>query len=105
MFFEFAHHIGDSRSFLPDADVDAFNVGTLLVDDRIDGQRRFTGLAVTDNQPALSTTNRDHRVDGLQTSLHRLIYRLALNNPRCNTLDWHKIFGFYRTLTVNRLTQ
>src|SRR5438477_8213647 len=74
------------------------SIFTLLVDDRIDCNRRFACLAVTDNQFALSTTDRDHAIDSLQAGLHRseehtselqshvnLVCRLLLekkNNPR-----------------------
>src|SRR5690606_28755225 len=49
----------------------------LLVDDRVDRDRRLARLAVTDDQLALTTADRDHRVDRLETGLQRLVDRLA----------------------------
>ena len=48
---------------LADGDVDTLNAGALLVDDRIDRHRALAGLAVADDQLALTATDRHHRVD------------------------------------------
>src|SRR5690606_7490700 len=81
-------HRGDGRALLADRDVDAAHllvdvaglpVG-LLVDDRVDQERRLAGLAVTDDELALAATDRDHGVDGLDAGLERLVHRLALHD-------------------------
>jgi len=38
------------------------------------GYCRLAGLTVADDQLALAATYRHHRVDGLETGLHRLRY-------------------------------
>ncbi len=50
---------------LTDCDVDRHHAGVPVVDDRVDRDRRLAGLAVTDDQLALTATDRDHRVDRL----------------------------------------
>ena len=61
--------------------------GVLLVDDRVDGDRRLAGLAVTDDQLALAAADRDHRVDGLDAGHDRLVDVLALGHARRDALD------------------
>src|SRR3712207_8746902 len=58
------------------------DAGVLVVDDRVDRDRRLARLAVADDQLALAAADRDHRVDGLQAGLHRLDHRLALDDAR-----------------------
>ena len=77
MFFQLADHVGNARGLLTHRDVDTLNAGTLLVDNGVNCHGGFTGLAVTNNQFALTATDRHHRVNGLETNLHRLIHRLT----------------------------
>ena len=49
-----------------------------LVDDRVDRDRGLAGLPVTDDQLALATADRRHRVDRLDAGLQRLLHRLAV---------------------------
>ena len=72
----------DRRHALADRDVDRDDAGVLVVDDRVDRDRRLAGLAVADDQLALAAADRDHRVDRLQAGLHRLLHRLALDDAR-----------------------
>src|SRR5690606_14323170 len=57
VFFELAHDGGDRRLLLADGNVDTLNAGAFLVDDRVDGDSRFTNLAVTDDQLALAAAD------------------------------------------------
>jgi hypothetical protein len=93
---EAALHVDDRRLLLPHRDVDADHLlgvlrvaaaRRLLVDDRVDAQRRLAGLTVADDQLALSAADRDHRVDGLDAGLQRLLDGLALDDRRCRLLD------------------
>jgi hypothetical protein len=84
---------GDRRVLLADGDVDALNAGALLVDDRVDGDGGLAGLAVADDQLTLATADRHHRVDGLQTGLHRLVDRLAGDDARRDLLDRRPSLG------------
>ena len=70
----------DRRHALADRDVDGDEARVLVVDDRVDRDRRLAGLAVADDQLALAAADRDHRVDRLQAGLHRLGDRLALDD-------------------------
>ena len=67
------HHVFDGRGFLTNRDINAGHVLTLLVDDGINRNRCFTGLAVTNDQFALTATDRDHGVNRLQAGLHGLV--------------------------------
>src|SRR5690606_24528956 len=78
-------HGSDRRALLADRDVDAADLLArvpglpvrLLVDDRVDRDRRLAGLAVTDDQLTLAAADRDHGVDRLEPGLQRLVHRLA----------------------------
>src|SRR5262249_47683981 len=70
----------DGRHPLPDRDVDADQVLVLVVDDRVDRDRRLAGLAVADDQLSLAAADRDHPVDRHQAGLDRLLDRLALDD-------------------------
>jgi hypothetical protein len=73
--------LGDSGSLLADGNVDTVEllllVGTvvpsLLVQHSIESDGSLSGLTVTDNQLTLTTTDRHHGVDGLETSLDWLL--------------------------------
>ena len=68
----------DRRGLLADGDVDADHVLALLVQDRVDEDRRLARRAVADDELALAAADRDHRVDRLDAGLQRLLHRLAL---------------------------
>ena len=76
-----------------------------LVDDGINGHGRFTGLAVTNDQLTLTTANRHHRVNRLDTGLQRLVHRLASDHARGDFFDHVGHLGVDRAFAVNRLTQ
>src|SRR5690606_17269620 len=58
-----------------------------LVQDRVDGDGGLAGLAVTDDQLALATADRRHRVDRLDAGLERLVDRLSAEDA--GRLDLH----------------
>src|SRR5690606_15443137 len=96
--FELANDVGNGRSLLADSNVDAGDTLALLGNDGVDGDGGLTGLAVANDQLALTTTHRDHGVDGLGTSLQRLRHRLTGNHARSNLLDNIGQLGIDRTL-------
>ena len=55
--------------FLPDGDINTENARIFLVNNGIDGDFGFPGLTVADNQLALTATDGDHTVDGLDPGL------------------------------------
>ena len=85
--FELAHHIGDGALFLSDRDIDALNARALLIDDGVDGHRGLAGLAVADDEFALTAADGHHGVDGLEAGLDRLRHALAENHARRDALQ------------------
>ena len=79
--------LGDGRALLADGDVDALHAEAALVDDRVDGDGGLAGLAVADDQLALATADRGHRVDRLDAGLQRLVHGLAAHDARRLDLD------------------
>src|SRR5690606_33689440 len=61
--------------------------------------------AVADDQLALATADRHHRVDRLQTGLHRLRDGLTGDDARRDLFDLVGELGVDRALAVDRLTQ
>ena len=94
--------LDDGRHPLADRDVDADQVLVLVVDDRVDRDRRLAGLAVADDQLALAAADRDHPVDRLQPGLHRLVDRLALDDARSLELGRAGLGGVDLALVVER---
>ena len=85
--FEGLHGLGDRRVLLADSHIDALHTLTLLVQDRVDGDGGLTGLTVTDDEFALSTADRGHGVDGLDSRLQGLAHGLTTGDTR--RLDFH----------------
>ena len=70
------------RCLLADGDIDAIYrlaglVARTLVDDGVHRDGGLADLAVTDDELTLATADGDHRVDGLEARLQRLVHRLA----------------------------
>ncbi len=103
--FQLAHYVGDGGCLLAHSHVDTGHVLTLLVDDRIDRNRCLTGLTIANDQLTLTTTHGNHGVDGLQTSLHRLINRLTVNHAWGNFFNLVSQLGIDRAFAIDRLTQ
>ena len=80
LFVERLRERDDRRHALADRDVDRDDAGVLVVDDRVDRDRRLARLTVADDQLSLAAADRDHRVDRLQAGLHRFLDRLALDD-------------------------
>jgi hypothetical protein len=96
------NHCGHALS---DGDVYADQIGVPVVDDGVDRDRGLAGLAVADDQLALATADRDHRVDGLQPGLHRLLHRLALNHPGSLEFGHARVGGVDIALAVQGAAQ
>ena len=58
-----------------------------MIDDRVDRDGGFTGLAVADDQLTLAAADRHHRVDRLETGLKRLFHGLTVDDAGSDTLD------------------
>ena len=96
------HHGGHA---LPHRDVDALQVLVLVVDDRVDADRRLAGLAVADDQLALAAADVRHRVDRLDAGLHRLLHRLAVNHAGRLELRRARLVGVDVALAVERAAE
>src|SRR6185437_3287153 len=76
-----------------------------VVDDGVEHHCGFTSLTITDDQLALTTANRNHGVDCLDTSQHRFTDRLAVDDTRSKPLYRQKLIGRNRSFIVDRLAQ
>ena len=106
--------LGDRRALLADGDVDAVKLAVLvlrrlvdlpLIEDGVDDDGGFAGLAVADDQFALAAADRDQAVDGLEAGLHRLIHRLARDDARRLDLDALALGALDRTLAIDRIAE
>ena len=98
-------HLGDGRGLLADGDVDALHVLVVLVQDRVDGDRRLAGRTVADDQLALAAADVRHRVDRLDPGLERLLHRLAVDDARRLPLERARLLGVDRALAVERVSE
>src|SRR5207247_10542853 len=93
-------HLRHGRALLPDRDVKSVDVVALLVEDRFHADRGLAGAAVADDQLALAAPDRDHRVDGLEPGLERLLHRPAVNDARGVALNRPELLDVDRALAV-----
>ncbi len=95
----------NGRFLLTDGDVEALHAGVALIDDRVDADGRFAGLAVADDQLALAAADRRHGVDGFDAGLQRLAHRCALGDAGGDDFDRAAILGDDRALAVERIAE
>ena len=105
VFFQDTDNARHSGRFLTDGNIYANYAAVFLIDDRIDRDRCLSGLSVTDNKLSLSSSNRYHGINCLNTGLQRHLYRLAVGDPRRFDLDKAGFCRTYFPLAVNRYTQ
>src|SRR5271154_1221246 len=77
---ELLDYLRDGRALLPDRHVETMHALAFLIDDGIDRDRGLAGLAIADDQLALSASDDEHRVDGLDAGLQRFLDGLAPND-------------------------
>ena len=76
-----------------------------MVDDGVNGNSRLTRLAVANDELALATSDGNHRVDGLDARLQRLLHRLTVDDTGGFAFQRHlEKLAFNGTLTVNGLS-
>ena len=97
--------LGDRRRLLTDRDVDADHVGVLLVQDRVDQDRRLAGRAVADDQLPLAAADVRHRVDRLDAGHQRLLHRLAVDDARSLELERPRLARLDRRPAVERVAE
>src|SRR5262249_48341187 len=71
----------------------------------VDPDRRLAGAPVADDQLALTAPDRDHRVDGLEPRLQRLLHRAPIDDSGRVALDRPELLGGDRALPVDGLAQ
>ena len=80
-------------------------VETPLVEDGVDGYRCLPCLPVSDDELALTPTDGNHRIDGLDACLQRLSHRLTVDDTRGLALQRHVVQRpLNGALAVNRRT-
>ena len=84
-------HACDVGAASTDAAIDADHAAGFLVDDRIDGDRSFTGLAVAQDQLSLPPSDRDQTIDDLETRLQGNGDSGAAHDSWGVTLAWHAL--------------
>ena len=81
------HDLRDARCLLTDGYIDADDVLSLLIQDRIERNGRLAGLTVADNQLTLAASDGEHGVDGKKARLHGLIDRLTVDDAGGRRFD------------------
>ena len=94
--------LGDTGAALPDGAVDAHDPLVALVDDRVDGDGRLACLPVTQDELALSPTDRHERVDRLDPGLERRVDGCPLHDVGGGPLDRPLLLGGHGTTVVER---
>ena len=99
---ELVDHADHGRLLQADRDVNADHAGALLIENRVDGNRCLSGLAVADDQLALAAADRDHRVNRLDPGLERLVHGLTAGDTRRLVLERTAMRSFDHPLAVQR---
>jgi hypothetical protein len=105
--------LSDSGTLLTNSDVHTVQllglVGTavpsLLVQDGVESDGSLTSLTVTDNQLTLTTSDRNHGVDGLKTSLDRLTDGGTGQNAGGLDFSAASLSGVDGSLSIDGVTQ
>ena len=105
VFLQRAAQTRDRGRLLTDGNVNADHVLSLLVQDGVDGDGGLAGLAVADDQLALTASDRHHRIDGKDAGLHGLVDRLARYHARSLAFDRAALGRFDRAEPVDRLAE
>ncbi len=90
---------------LSDRDIDANHVRALLVDDRVDRDRRLAGGAVADDELALPAPERKERVDHENSGRHRFGDERPIDDRRRGPLDRMERLGGDRLVAVERAAE
>ena len=102
MLFQRLDDTGHRGPLLPDRHIDAEDIQPLLVNDRVHRDRRLAGLTVTDDQLALSPSDGDHGIDGLDSCLQGLPHRLPFEDAGRAHFDEPGLGRLDRALAVQR---
>ena len=94
MFAQGLNEGGNRTGFLANGNINTIYWITIvkilfLVNNGINSNGCFTRLTVTNDQFSLATSNRNHTINGLQTGLQRLLYRLTEDYTRRFSVQRH----------------
>ncbi len=102
MLLQRAHHLGNARLLLANANIDADELFALLVDDGVERNRRLARLSVTNDQLALAAANGHKCVHGADACLDGCVDGLAFDDARGDALHEAILVGDNGPLAVNR---
>src|ERR1035438_2553536 len=105
LFAQVSHYLGYGGSALPNRAIDAHDILSALIKYGVDCNGRLASLAVTQDQLALATPDRNQCVDGLQSGLQRYAHRCAIHDRRGGALNGQALFCGNRALAVKRIAQ
>ena len=77
----------------------------LLIDDGVQNNGGFAGLAVADYQLALAAADRNQRIDDFKAGLHRFVHAFPRNDTRSLHFGIAELLRLYRAFAVNRLAK
>lgn len=105
--------LSDGGTLLTDGNVDTVEllglivggVDALLVKDGIKSDGSLTSLTITNDQLTLTTTDGNHGVDGLETSLDRLVDGTTRQDTRGLELSTSLDLGVEGALSINGVTK
>src|SRR5581483_8732558 len=103
--FEGLNHLCNRRALLSDRHVNTDYVLPSLIDDGVKRNGGLTGLAVTNDQLALSAADGHHRIDGLDTRLERLFHGHAIHNARREAFNRIETRGRDRAFVIDGSTE
>ncbi len=104
-FLQFLQHVGHSGLFLAHGNVNADYISALLVNNGVNRNSSFAGLAVAKDKFPLAAANRDHRVNGLDPGLEGLVHRLPEDHAGGDFFYRVKFVTANRALPVQGLAQ
>jgi len=102
IFFKSGNQLRNRRRLLSDCNINADHILTLLVEDRVCGDRRLSCLTVSDNQLTLSAPDREHGIDRKDSRLKRYGNRFSVYDRRSRILDRPVFLSLDLTLAVDR---
>src|SRR5262245_4344210 len=113
LLLEHLHELRDGRPLLADRDVDAIEfdllirlrIKRLLIEDGVERDCGLAGLAVADDQLALTASDRNQGINRLQPGRHRLMPRLARDDTGCLHVDTGALVRLDRTFPVDGVAE
>src|SRR5581483_2604631 len=103
--FEYLYHLRYRGPLLANGAVNTDQVAAFVVDDGVERNSRLPCLAVADDQFALTSADRNHAIDRLETCCHWLPHGLAVDNAGRQALQRNELFSANRALVIDGLSE